>query len=114
MGNNPSVPHTTIAITSTFSLSRFIEEVRAVAPVAGRSLEVDQLPDGRTSLVFRVIEEGRKGDVAVSGPRTRALFKNAIVLRAIIVRFKPGWSTSLLGVTANSLTDQIVLLEELW
>lgn len=86
-----------------------------VAPVPGRSLEVDQLPDGRTSLVFRVIEEGLQGDVAVAGPRTRALFKSATgVKRAVIVRFKPGWSTSLLGVTASALTDQIILLEDLW
>jgi len=100
---------------ATRTLSRFIEDVSAVVPIAGRPLEVDQLPDGRTSLVFRVFEEGREGDVAVAGPRTRAVFKNATgVARAVVVRFKPGWSISLLGVTANALTDQIVLLEDLW
>src|SRR5262249_37129134 len=61
---------------STLSMSRFIEDVSVVAPVAGRPFEVDQLPDGRTSLVFRVFEEGREGDVAVVGPRTRAACKN--------------------------------------
>jgi AraC-like DNA-binding protein len=100
---------------STFSLSRFVEDVRAVVPVAGRALPVEQLPDGRTTLLFRVIEEGRKGDVAVAGPRTRALFKNATgVARAVIVQFKPGWSAPLLGVAANALTDRIVPLEDIW
>ena len=61
----------------TFSLSRFVEDIRAVVPVAGRSLDVERLPDGRTTLVFRVMEDGRSGDVSVAGPRTRAHFKNA-------------------------------------
>lgn len=95
-------------------LSRFVEDVRAVAPVAGRARH-EWLPDGRTSLVFRVLEGGRKGDVAVAGPRTRALFKNATgVSRAVLLQLKPGWSATLLGVAANTLTDRIVLLEDLW
>jgi AraC-like DNA-binding protein len=98
-----------------FSLSRFIEDIRAVVPVAGRALHVEYLPDGRTSLVFRAMAEGRNGDVSVLGPRTRALFKNATgVARAVIVQFKPGWSAPLLGVAANALTDQIVPLEDIW
>lgn len=99
----------------TFSLARFVEDVRAVVPVAGRALHVDRLPDGRTTLVFRVLEESRKGDVCVAGPRTRALFKNATgVARAVMLQFKPGWSAPLLGVSANALTDQIVPLEDIW
>jgi len=109
------VLRTTSPAPATLSPSRFIEDVSVIAPIPGRPLEVDQLPDGRTSLIFRVFEEGREGDVAVAGPRTRAVFKKATsVARAVVVRFKPGWSTSLLGVTANALTDQIVLLEDLW
>lgn len=103
------------AAAPTFSLSRFVEEIRAVVPVAGRALDVDRLPDGRTTLVFRVLEGGRKGDVAVSGPRTSALFKSPTgIARAVMVQFKPGWSAPLLGVAANALTDRIVLLEDLW
>jgi AraC-like DNA-binding protein len=99
----------------TFSLSRFIEDIRVVVPVAGRALEVERLPDGRTTLVFRVIEEGRKGDLSVAGPRTRALFKHATgVERVVILQFKPGWSAPLLGVAASALTDRIVLLEDIW
>jgi len=113
--DNTRVPPATNSDASTFSLSRFVEDVRSVVPGAGGALHVDRLPDGRTSLVFRVMEEGREGDVAVAGPRTRALFKHATgVSRAVIVQFKPGWSASLLGVAANALTDRIVLLEEIW
>lgn len=99
---------------STFSLAPFIEDVRAVEPVAGRPFDVDQLPDGRTTLVFRVLE-GRSADVCVAGPRTRASFKHSTgVTRALILRFKPGWSSPLLGVAANVLTDRIILLEDIW
>jgi AraC-like DNA-binding protein len=101
------------AATPTFSLARFIEDVRAVVPAPGQRFE--QLPNGRTTLVFRVFEEGRKGDVAVAGPRTHALFKNvAGVARVVMLQFKPGWSAPLLGVAANALTDRTVLLEDLW
>lgn len=99
----------------TFSLSRFIEDIRTIAPVPGRAFAVERLPDGRTTLVFRVLEEGHKGDVTVAGPRTRALFKNATgIARAVVLQFKPGWSAPLLGVAANTLTDRIVPLEDLW
>ena len=99
----------------TFALSRFIEDVRTVVPVAGHALDVEWLPNGRTSLVFRVLEEGRKGDVAVAGPRTRALFKNATgVAQAVVLQFKPGWSAPLLGVAASALTDRIIPLEDIW
>jgi AraC-like DNA-binding protein len=99
----------------TFSLARFVESVRTIAPGAGDPLDLAQLPDGRTVLVFRVLAGGRHGDVAVKGPRTRALFKHSSgVTRALMISFKPGWSASLFGVAANTLTDRIVRLEELW
>jgi AraC-like DNA-binding protein len=98
-----------------FSLSRFIEDIRVIVPVAGRAFNVERLPDGRTTLVFRVLEEGRKGTVSIAGPRTRAMFKHATgVARAVILQFKPGWSVPLLGVAANALTDRIVPLEDIW
>ena len=98
-----------------FTLSRFVEHVRAVAPVAGRAFDMDRLPDGRTTLLFRVLEEGRKGDVWVAGPQTRATFKRKTgVVRAVILQFKPGSSASLLGAAASALTDRIVPLENIW
>jgi AraC-like DNA-binding protein len=104
-----------VPAVSTNWLSRFVEDVQVVVPVAAESLPLERLPDGRTTLVIRAIMEGRQGDVTVAGPRTRALFKNATgVARAVIVQFKPGWSTPLLGVAANALTDRIVPLEDLW
>jgi AraC-like DNA-binding protein len=93
-------------------LSRFIEDVRVLAP-AGQTLVVDQLPSGRTSLVIRQIE--REGDAWVFGPRTRALLKTAAGhARAIIVRFRPGWSLPVLGVAASTLTDRMIPLEHIW
>jgi AraC-like DNA-binding protein len=96
-------------------LARFVEEVRVVAPIAGRDVSIDWLPDGRTLVLFRVLEEGRTGDLSVAGPRTRALFKHTSgVRRAVAVQLKPGWSTPLLGVAASALTDRIVPIEDLW
>ncbi len=103
-----------VSTAATFGLSRFIEDVRVVVPGAGGAIQLERLPDGRTTLVLRVLD-GCDGDVSISGPRTHALFKNATgVARAVIVQFKPGWSTPLFGVAANTLTDQIVRLEDLW
>ena len=99
---------------STFSLARFVEDVRDLATTSGRSSH-ERLPDGRTTLIFRVQEEGRRGDVSVAGPRTQAHFKNVTgVVRAVIVRFKPGWAVPLLGVAASVLTDRIISLQDLW
>src|SRR5262249_17118482 len=98
----------------TFSLCRFLEDVRAVAPAPGDTLHVDRLPDGRTTLILRVLGNGR-GDVCLAGPRTRAQFKNATgIARAVKIRFKPGWSSSLFGVSASAVTDRIVPLEDIW
>jgi AraC-like DNA-binding protein len=97
-----------------FTLSRHVEDVFAVVPPPGSALELDLLPDGRTTLVFRELEGGR-GELWVNGPRTRALVKKATGLaRAVMFQFKPGHSAPLLGVAAHTLTDQKVQLEDLW
>ena len=102
------------SVDSTFSLSRFVESVQSMEP-RGARMDVERLPDGRTSLVLRVLEEGRRGDVSIAGPRTHAHFKNASgVERAVILLLKPGWSAPLFGVAANELTDRIVMLEDIW
>ncbi len=105
----------TIESISTFPLSRSVESVRSIASIGGRAHRVDRLPDGRTCLVVRVIEGGRGGDVTVVGPRTRALLKDATgFVQAVILQFKPGWGTPLLGVAANELTNEFVTLENIW
>jgi AraC-like DNA-binding protein len=96
-------------------LSRFVEGVQVVEAVPGVPLELQRLPDGRTTLVLRVMDGGDCADVTVCGPRTRAVFKVAHGLtRAVIVQLKPGWAMPLFGVAATALTDEYVALEELW
>lgn len=93
-------------------LSRFLEDVRTVVPDDSRQHEL--LPDGRTMLVARMFEPGR-GDIYVVGPRTKALFKRAHgTARALILKFKPGWSIPLFGVPASALTNKFVPLEDVW
>jgi AraC-like DNA-binding protein len=66
-------------------------------------------------VVVRVLERGRRADVTVMGPRTRALLKDATgFVQAVTLELKPGWSTPLLGVAAHALTDEFVTLEDLW
>jgi AraC-like DNA-binding protein len=106
---SPSLP------TRAWSLGRFVEDIETVAPLAGQTLDVDRLPDGRTTLVFRVFDGGRQSDLAVAGPRTSAHFKHATgVTRAISWRFRPGYSSVLSPISASALTDRIVPLTELW
>jgi transcriptional regulator GlxA family with amidase domain len=62
----------------------------------------------------RVFERGR-GDVYLTGPHTKALLKDASGFqRAVMLKFKPGWSTPLLGLPAHELTDRYVRLEDIW
>lgn len=103
----------TEATAPPFSLSRYVETFRELALVDGHARH-EWLPDGRTTLVFRVLDGDHRGDVCVAGPRTHALFKDLNgVTRAVIVQFKPGWS-ALVGVAANALTDRIIPLEDIW
>jgi AraC-like DNA-binding protein len=104
-----------ISDATAFSFSRFVEHIRIDVPDPARAHSVEWLPDGRTTLVFRAREEGRRGDISVLGPRMRALFKDVTgVARIVCVQFKPGWAASLLGVSAHALTDRIVSLEDVW
>lgn len=97
-----------------FSIARFVEDARMKVPVRDEPIAVEWLPYGRTSLVIRVSEEGT-GDAYVIGPRTRAKFKHVTgLVRTTVIQFKPGWSPSLFGVPAHALTDQVVMLDNLW
>jgi AraC-like DNA-binding protein len=109
------VPAALDSAAPTFSLSRFIEDVRVLVPVAGRALDVQWLPDGRTTLVFRVLATGLSANLSVVGPRSRALFKTPTdVARAVTIRFRPGYSAPFLGGAASELSDRIVALEDIW
>lgn len=93
-------------------LSRFVETVR-VAEFDG-PCQLSRLPDGRVNLVFRVLADAT-GDLSVTGPRTRAMFKTKTgIARMITIELKPGWSAQLFGVPAHLLTDRIVLLQDIW
>lgn len=93
-------------------LSRFVEDVRVIT-CDGH--QISRLPDGRPTLIHRVLAGGRTCDLTIAGPRTRALFKTATgIARAIVIELKPGWVMQLFGVPANTLTDRIVHLHEIW
>ena len=95
--------------------SRLLEDASLVTAADGEPLRVTVLPDGRTRLVYRVLEGREHGDLWITGPRSRALFKVAPgVRRMVIMPFRPGWSAPLLGVASHALTDRIVPLDDLW
>lgn len=103
----------TADVDPAFSIARLVEDARMVSS-AREPLDVEWLPDGRTSLVVRVADDGT-GDAYVVGPRTRAKLKRATgFARAAVIRLKPGWSPSVFGVPAHALTDQLVKLDDLW
>jgi AraC-like DNA-binding protein len=94
-------------------IARCLEDVHVCAPDARGVFHVDSLPDGRASLVIRVMDA--RGDVSIAGPRTRAHYKRVTgVSRAIVVRFKPGWAPLFFGVPTGALKDRIVALEDVW
>lgn len=93
----------------------YVGTVRSVSRTRGRASRVDRLPDGRTALIFRVVEQGRRADITVVGPRTRALLKDATHFsHAVEIELAPGWSGPVLGVPASALTNTFVDLESLW
>jgi AraC-like DNA-binding protein len=75
-----------------------------------------KLPDGTATLLLRVLDPAAgHGDLSVSGPRTRALFKRVDPAPlALCVRFRPGGLAPFLGVPLDELTDRIVPLDALW
>jgi AraC-like DNA-binding protein len=97
----------------TFTLSRFVEHVRVMAPVDGR-FDFSRLPDGRTTVYFRQMANGTI-DLTVGGPRTRAHSKHGSgLVRLVALQLKPGWSTPVIGIATSALTDRMVYLEEVW
>jgi AraC-like DNA-binding protein len=92
----------------------FVADVRIMQAVAVMPQRIESLPDGRTTLVVRTMDDG-SSEAWVIGPRTRARFKTATgVARAVLVELNPGWAGSVLGVSMSELVDRYVTLDELW
>lgn len=98
-------------------VERFVQDLDIVR---GRPDEgpwhLAKLPDATATILVRVLDDaGHEGDVSVSGPRTRALFKSVrpapLVLR---IRFRPGGLAPFLGTPMDAITDRIVHVHELW
>ncbi|MBI4888511.1 MAG: helix-turn-helix transcriptional regulator [Acidobacteria bacterium] len=82
---------------------------------------VELLPDGTLGLLFQITDGSvarpgsRDGNLYVVGTRTTALYKTTqAVPLAVMLRFRPGTASAILGVPAQQLTDRIVGLEDLW
>jgi hypothetical protein len=95
--------------------SSFVDDLRALTIPPGQAVEVERVPNGRVTLIFRVLQGEGQADLWAAGPHMRAISKNkAGVSRTVALRLKPLWSVAALGVATNELTDRIVPLEDLW
>jgi|HubBroStandDraft_5_1064220.scaffolds.fasta_scaffold302778_1 AraC-like DNA-binding protein len=93
-------------------LSSFVATTHAAAVSAID--RVNRLPDGTSTLIFRLLHDGR-ADLSVLGPRTRALYKFAPPTRAVAkVVFRPGAGYPFFDVPLAELTDRVVSLRDLW
>jgi len=93
------------------ALSTFVAQIRTVTGPVG---PVRHMPDGTTSLMFRLAGDGSAGLYAL-GARTRALYKRASGSRTLFqVVFRPGGGYPFLGVPLGNLADRIVPLRDLW
>src|SRR3954451_726861 len=74
-------------------LRQAVDTIRVLRSVAEH--EVMRFPDGRASLLLRVLS-GERGDLSVAGPQSRALFKTAPACELVIsIDFKPGGAASI-------------------
>lgn len=95
-------------------LRPYVEAVRVLRSAGAPRQEVARFPDGRASMLLRVLP-GQRGELSLAGPRSRALFKTLPEYElAIMVDFKPGGALPIAGVPLHVLTDRIVLLEDVW
>jgi AraC-like DNA-binding protein len=92
-------------------LRNFIVAVRAGAtPITN----IELLPDGTTTLVFR-LRDANRADLVVLGPQTRAVYKRGpSCLLAAQVVFRPGGAYPFFGVPMDELADRMVPASDLW
>ncbi|WP_437287548.1 helix-turn-helix domain-containing protein [Sorangium sp. So ce406] len=104
-------PHLEVGAPASRVLRNFIVAVRAVTPPV---TSIDLLPDGTTTLVFRLLDAHR-GDIVVLGPHTRAVYKRVPrFLLAVQVVFRPGGAYPFFGVPMDELANRIVPARDLW
>ncbi|WP_438044581.1 helix-turn-helix domain-containing protein [Sorangium sp. So ce128] len=104
-------PHPEAGAPASRVLRNFVVAVRASAPPI---TNLDLLPDGTTSLVFRLLDADR-ADIVVLGPKTRAVYKRVPrFLLAVQVVFRPGGAYPFFGVPMDELADRIVPARDLW
>lgn len=104
-------PHPEASAPASRVLRKFIVAVSARAtPIT----DIELLPDGSTTLVFR-LRDGDRADLVVLGPQTRALYKRAPrCLLAAQVVFRPGGAYPFFGVPMDELADRMVPARDLW
>ncbi|WP_438025683.1 helix-turn-helix domain-containing protein [Sorangium sp. So ce233] len=104
-------PHLEVGAPASRVLRNFVVAVRAVTPPI---TNIDLLPDGTTTLVFRLLDADR-GDIVVLGPQTRAVYKRVPrFLLTVQVVFRPGGAYPFFGVPMDELADRIVPARDLW
>lgn len=104
-------PHPEVGAPASPVLRNFVAAVRAITPPVAN---LDLLPDGTTSLVFRLLDEDR-ADLVVLGPKTRAVYKRVPrFLLAVLVVFRPGGAYPFFGVPMDELANRVVPARDLW
>ena len=95
-------------------LAPFVESIHWSESAEGGTYPLEHLPDGRSSLYFRLAGEGR-GGLFVAGPRRKAHFKLAhrIPLQVRVV-FRVGSALPFLGMPAPSSVGGMLPLAEFW
>ncbi|WP_155798282.1 helix-turn-helix domain-containing protein [Sorangium cellulosum] len=104
-------PRLEVVAPASRVLRNFVVAARAITPPIAN---IDLLPDGTTTLVFRLLDADR-GDIVVLGPQTRALYKRVPrLLLAVQVVFRPGGAYPFFGVPMDELADRMVPARDLW
>lgn len=92
------------------TLRRFVASARLSAAPTGN---IDRLPDGTTTLIFRLHDVDR-ADLTVLGPQSRATYKRGRALLVAKVVFQPGGAYPFFGVPLDVLADRVVPARDLW
>ncbi|WP_437738171.1 helix-turn-helix domain-containing protein [Sorangium sp. So ce1335] len=104
-------PHPEVGAPASRVLRNFVAAVRTSTPPV---TNIDLLPDGTTTLVFRLLDADR-ADLVVVGPKMRAVYKRVPRFQIVVqVVFRPGGAYPFFGVPMDELADRIVPARDLW